>query len=159
MAAAVAGVDYVVPAGNVATATRLQTARTINGASFTGAANITFGTLYPTAIPASANLNSYTQSGMYYCAANATVATLTNCPTTNAFFMLVGRHAGAFQMLVEYTTGSTTKIYYRNFYNTAWGTWKRIFTTTDPPTPAEIGAVAPSDLVSITNDEIDTLMG
>ena len=43
-AAAVAGTDYVVPSGsitgNAATATTLQTARTINGVSFNGGANI-----------------------------------------------------------------------------------------------------------------------
>ena len=33
--------DYAVPTGNIATATKLQTARTINGASFDGSANIT----------------------------------------------------------------------------------------------------------------------
>ncbi len=37
----VAGTNYVTPAGNAATATTLQTARTINGVSFNGSANIT----------------------------------------------------------------------------------------------------------------------
>ena len=40
ISAATAGTDYVVPSGNVATATKLQTARTINGVSFDGSANI-----------------------------------------------------------------------------------------------------------------------
>ena len=40
VSAAVAGTDFVVPAGNVATATALQTARTIAGVSFNGTANI-----------------------------------------------------------------------------------------------------------------------
>jgi hypothetical protein len=39
--AAVAGTDYVIPSGNAATATKLATARTINGVSFDGTANIT----------------------------------------------------------------------------------------------------------------------
>lgn len=37
---ATAGTDYVIPSGNVATATALATARTINGVSFNGSANI-----------------------------------------------------------------------------------------------------------------------
>ncbi len=41
MTAASAGTDYVIPAGNVATATALATPRTINGTSFDGSANIT----------------------------------------------------------------------------------------------------------------------
>ena len=40
VSAAVAGTDFVVPAGNVATATRLATARTIAGVAFDGTANI-----------------------------------------------------------------------------------------------------------------------
>ena len=39
--AASSGTDYAVPTGNIATATKLATARTINGASFDGSANIT----------------------------------------------------------------------------------------------------------------------
>lgn len=39
--AATAGTDYVVPSGNVATATALATARTIGGASFNGTADVT----------------------------------------------------------------------------------------------------------------------
>jgi hypothetical protein len=40
-AAATAGTDYVIPSGNVATATALATARSINGVSFNGTADIT----------------------------------------------------------------------------------------------------------------------
>ncbi len=40
ISAAAAGTDYVIPAGNVATATALQNARTIGGVSFDGTANI-----------------------------------------------------------------------------------------------------------------------
>lgn len=49
--------------------------------------------LYPTgtAIPANADLNTinYIKVGCYYCGANATVATLVNCPTQIAFMMEV----------------------------------------------------------------------
>ncbi len=84
-------------------------------------------------IPANANLNSYTTPGFYYCPANATVATLSNCPTTNAFFMIVGKHAGVYQEVVEYMTGNH-RIYNRNFYNNIWGSWCRVYTTMDAPT-------------------------
>ena len=53
MAAAVAGTDYVVPSGsitgNAATATKLANARTINGTSFDGSANITISAVDSTA--------------------------------------------------------------------------------------------------------------
>lgn len=41
MTAATAGTDYVIPSGNVATATKLATARNINGTAFDGSADIT----------------------------------------------------------------------------------------------------------------------
>ena len=57
MTAAVAGTDYVVPSGsvtgNAGTATKLQTARTINGVSFDGSANITINAVDATARVAS----------------------------------------------------------------------------------------------------------
>lgn len=46
---AVAGTDFVIPSGNVATATKLATARTINGVSFDGSANITINAVDATA--------------------------------------------------------------------------------------------------------------
>ena len=51
-----------------------------------------YGTLLPwgTAVPSSANLNNiaYLKVGNYYCSADATVATLTNCPTGGRAFMM-----------------------------------------------------------------------
>ena len=97
--------------------------------------------LNATNIPAYANLNSYMTPGLYYCPANATVATMSNKPTNNAFFMLVGKHAGTFQMLAEYMT-SGFKVYIRNYYNSAWGAWVRVYTTIDKPTLSDIGAAS-----------------
>lgn len=78
------------------------------------------------------NLNNVTTPGFYYCPANATVATFTNCPTSNSFFMVVGKHAGIYQEITEYMTASPKK-YMRNYYNNAWGTWYRVYTTADTP--------------------------
>lgn len=99
--------------------------------------------LNATIIPASANLNSYTTPGFYYCPANATVATLTNSPTTNAFFMVVGKHAGTSQTLIEYMA-SGFHIYHRNYYNGTWGGWVRLYTTIDKPSASDVGAAASS---------------
>jgi hypothetical protein len=52
VSAAVAGADYVVPAGNVATATALSTARAINGVPFDGTSPITITANLPTDPPA-----------------------------------------------------------------------------------------------------------
>ena len=83
-------------------------------------------------IPANMNLNNYATPGFYYCPANATVATLSNTPTNNAFFMIVGKHAGTYQEVIEYMTASP-KRYMRNYYNNTWGSWYRVYTTADAP--------------------------
>lgn len=83
-------------------------------------------------IATNTNLNSLTATGFYYCPANATVATFTNSPTTNAFFMIVGKHAGVYQEVIEYMTASP-KRYMRNYYNNTWGSWYRVYTTADAP--------------------------
>ena len=92
-------------------------------------------------IAASTNLNNLTTPGFYYCPANATVATLVNSPTVNAFFLIVGKHAGVYQEIVEYVTGNP-KRFMRNQYSGTWGSWYRVFTTGNVPTYAEVGAAA-----------------
>ena len=119
--------------GNAGTASKLQTPRTINGAAFDGSANIAFGTLTPTDIAASTDLNTLQTAGFFKCDQNANVATLTNAPTTNAFFMIVGQHAGVFQQITEYLT-TAPKTYMRNMVSGTWGSWYRVFTTVDAPT-------------------------
>lgn len=94
-----------------------------------------------TNIPANVNLNNYTTPGFYYCHSNSTVATLSNKPTSNAFFLVVGKHAGTYQLLVEYMTAGF-KMYMRNYYNGTWGSWVRAYTTIDKPTLSDIGAAS-----------------
>lgn len=108
--------------GNADTATKLLTARTINGISFDGSANITFHSLYPQQIANNTDLNSITQSGMYYSPQNAITQTLSNSPTSNAFFLIVGKHAGYYQRLTEYLPNNP-KTWIRNYYGGAWGDW------------------------------------
>ena len=138
--------------GAANSAVKLATARTIGlsgdasgSVSFDGSANVNIPAVVlhhgETNIPANANLNGYTDPGWYYCPANATAATLTNCPTTKAFAMEVLRHAGYCQILYEYMT-SGYKVYIRNHYNGSWGAWARIYTTVNKPTASEIGISA-----------------
>lgn len=88
--------------------------------------------LNATLLEASTNLNNITTPGFYYCPANATVQTFTNCPTKNALFLEVGRHAGYYQRVTEYMT-SGAKTWYRNYYSNAWGSWYRIYSESDKP--------------------------
>nr|DAT38259.1 MAG TPA: Baseplate component [Caudoviricetes sp.] len=99
--------------------------------------------LEPKLINGNSDLNDYVVAGMYYCSADATVATLLNCPSRHAFSLLVEKHAGTRQTLTEYMR-EPFHIFVRNKYSNTWGPWHRIYTTIDKPTPAEIGAAATS---------------
>lgn len=96
-----------------------------------------------TEIAASTDLNTITIAGWYKCSVSATAAGLKNCPTKIAFAMDVLLNAGVTQKLYEYDS-SVPKVYIRNFYDNAWGEWKRVYTTADKPTAREIGAAASS---------------
>lgn len=118
--------------GNAATSTKLQTARAINGVEFDGSAPITIEAR-PAYINIAANtdLDDLIGFGDYFCSANVTVATLANCPTQNAFYLRVSRHAGARQELSEYPTGFS-RSWFRNRYGTVWGNWYRVYSENDP---------------------------
>lgn len=79
-------------------------------------------------IPANANLNNYTTPGFYYSPRNADVATMSNCPTTNAFCLEVFQHAGTCQRLTEYLASYMPRVWFRNYYNGTWGGWNAIIT-------------------------------
>ena len=115
--------------GNAATATKLQTARTINGVSFDGTANIN---IQPVSIliPTNADLNNYTDEGFFYVPASATAATILNCPTAIAFSLQVVKNAGVTQTVIEYETNNWS-VYQRNQYQTTWSAWRRIAFTDD----------------------------
>ena len=109
-----------IQSGNVASATKLQNTRTINGVSFDGTSNILI-TANPTvtAIPTDADLNNYQTAGDYVCALNTTAATLKNSPTAKAFGLEVVKTAGVIQRLSVYDDST---MYIRKFYST-WGSW------------------------------------
>lgn len=146
--------NYLTTAGTAAAATKLATARSISiagdgsgSASFDGTSNISIDTTilhhWATAIPAKADLNSYTDPGWYMCNSYNDVATLSNRPGNIAFAMVVLNHAGIAQIVFEYMT-SGYKIYTRNKYGNVWGSWGRVYTTENKPTYSEIGAAAAS---------------
>ena len=153
--------------GNAGTATKLATARTISltgdvtgSASFDGSANASIAAVVKnhlyTDIPSNSDLNDYTDPGWYRCAANATVDTLDNAPTSNAFVLIVNTHAGTNQLLIEYTT-TLPRIWTRNLYQSAWGSWARLYSTLDKPTASEVGAATSSHNHAASNITSGTL--
>ncbi|QHJ74175.1 long tail fiber protein [Acinetobacter phage vB_AbaM_Lazarus] len=109
--------------GNAASATRLQTARTINGTAFDGTANINVNATYSEFIPDGANLNDYKTPGLYYCPTDAGAATQLNLPFSNAYSLFVERHAGIKQTITQYASNKT---FIRKFYNGYWDNWRQL---------------------------------
>ncbi|WP_291292330.1 pyocin knob domain-containing protein [Enterococcus sp.] len=106
--------------GNVASATKLQTARTINGVSFNGTSNISI-TANPNIgeILANTDLNNYKTPGIYSCPLNATAKTISNSPTTQAFALEVIKTADVIQRV---TVHDSCIMYVRKAYS-GWGNW------------------------------------
>ncbi|WBF78474.1 long distal tail fiber subunit protein [Acinetobacter phage vB_AbaM_DLP1] len=109
--------------GNAASATRLQTARTINGTAFDGTANINVNATYSEFVPDGADLNDYKTPGLYYCPTDAGAATQLNLPFSNAYSLFVERHAGIKQTITQYATNKT---FIRKFYNGYWDNWRQL---------------------------------
>ena len=73
-------------------------------------------------IPASSNLNNYQNPGFYYCPSDADTKTISNTPGSNAFSLLVERHAGIKQTFSLYMTNNVST-WVRNYYSGSWGAW------------------------------------
>ena len=91
---------------------------------------------YGTIIPANSNLNddAYKEIGTYYCQSNVDVATLTNCPTGNAFMMetiapMVSNPDVNKIYRVQKLTDYTGEIYIRIFRTTSWESWYKVQTS------------------------------
>lgn len=128
----VAKVKTEIQNGSVASATKLQTARTINGVAFDGTRNIELlADPQVSEIPANANLNNYKNAGFYGCRLSATAETVSNAPTTVAFSLVIlnaGNESIVTQLLSEFNTPAGSKLYIRRCYNNSWGGWHPIAT-------------------------------
>ncbi|WP_430619460.1 hypothetical protein [Enterococcus sp. DIV0802b] len=126
----VATVKSEISSGNVATATKLQTARRINGTTFDGTSDITVKAVPQTdTIPENADLNDYKTVGFYGCSLNVTAATIKNVPAQVAFSLVVMNAANTSittQIFSEYTTNAGTKMWIRRCYTTTWGSWYQV---------------------------------
>ncbi|AKG11499.1 pyocin knob domain-containing protein [Moraxella bovoculi] len=143
-----AGKLIVTRDSNSPTATKLATARTINGVAFDGTQNITINDntkapavhrhnwseidgkpaiiTHPTQIT-SGDLDDYKEIGVYYCHTNVHARDIANTPSNLAFALEVVRAAGVVQIFREYETAI---VYMRAFYR-KWSPWKRLATTED----------------------------
>ncbi len=141
---------------NVASATKLQTPRTINGVAFDGTTDILIQDNHSILMPRGANFDDYQGPGSYYCPANIDAETMTNRPMDGAFSLEVKRTAGVIQ---KYTHYETARCFVRKFYNT-WGPWREIAMLNLANTFTENQVIVSSSIaqlrVSGTNESVVT---
>ena len=123
-----------------------------------------YTTLVPegTEITANTNLNTVAlmKVGNYYCSANTTVATLTNCPTTSAFMMQVYSPLSTtidnettktwvyrLRKMMVYTGEEYIQYCYAGSTAGTWtyGDWKKIIKATDTATTSAAGVMSAAD--------------
>ncbi|MFU9046364.1 tail fiber domain-containing protein [Acinetobacter tibetensis] len=120
---------YAALKGNADTATKLANVRTINGVSFDGSTNINVPAHVTNITVNGTDLNTFITAGFFACSTSATASTLLNCPTAQAFSLLVEKSAGTVQTLTEYPTTGSRKTYKRHEYGGTWSAWYEILTT------------------------------
>ncbi len=129
--------------GNASTATKLQTARNINGVKFDGSGDININTLVSrgrvTALSGSTQGTAGIQ--MYEAYSN-------NYPTSfgNVLHMKGASAAGEGELLIGWsgTDGAHAPVYVRSRRDTStanWSGWAQIYTTAHKPTAADVGAL------------------
>ena len=110
---------------NASTATKLQTARNINGVAFDGSANIDI-TANPTSNQlTNEDLNNVKTPGFYYAAGGNSV---TNKPSGADWLgLLVSKVAGGYILQeIHIGTSSSVKYYNRLFNNSTWTNWQEM---------------------------------
>lgn len=125
-------------AKNVLSASKLTTARKINGVAFDGSNNITI-TANPTATQLTdENLNDITTPGEYFVTGNNAV---TNKPSgVDAFSLQVLRSAGGwYEQVIIGSNLLSGKIYQRRWMGTAWSSWTSVYSELFKPSKSDVG--------------------
>lgn len=123
---------------NVLSASKLTTARNINGVAFDGSNNITI-TANPTATQLTGeNLNDITTPGEYFAAGSNAV---TNKPSgVDAFSLQVLKSAaGWYEQLIIGSNSWSGKIYQRRWMGTAWSSWTSVYSELFKPSKSDVG--------------------
>lgn len=125
-------------AKNVLSASKLTTARNINGVAFDGSNNITI-TANPTSTQLTGeNLNDITTPGEYFAAGSNAV---TNKPSgVDAFSLQVLKSAaGWYEQLIIGSNSWSGKIYQRRWMGTAWSSWTSVYSELFKPSKSDVG--------------------
>lgn len=134
--------------GNVASATKLETARSINGVPFDGTADISIGCIgyEPITTTGADTVANWKALGSGY--AVYTTTKLNEQPTDYGFVVQYVYNSLLYQEFHSMPSGGQ---WYRKGNNTGWwndatnvGTWRKVYDEFNKPTPADIGAVKKS---------------
>lgn len=110
-------------------------------------------------IGASKDLNTYQTPGFYVQPATADATSGSNYPVDLAGTLLVLKSAGISQIYITYSTDGNRRIYYRNFYSSAWSAWTAIYDTNFKPTAADVGAAPLSHTHTAAQGNQDIVAG
>ena len=124
--------------GAANSAVKLQTARKLNGVSFDGSANVNIPNNYFASV-VEEDLNEKVAFGEYYGVGGNSCE---NLPSgVNWFYLRVFRTADGYVGQNLYANGT----WYSRYKNgTSWTSWSEQYSSTNKPTPSEIGAAASS---------------
>lgn len=137
--------------GNAGSATKLATARTLNGVAFNGTADINIPNNYFIDIPNETDLNTIKDFGEYYAGGGSAC---TNANGKDHFYLRVARSADGHIAHLMFSEG----ILSTRFWNgTSWSAWRDVYSDGNKPTPSEIGAAASSHNHSASNITSGTL--
>lgn len=142
--------------GNAATATKLQTARTINGVNFDGTKNITITASVETTELESEDLDDIRTEGEYYATENNEV---TSKPSSVKGFYLKIYRTGSLLKMQELTDNNGEK-YIRRWVGLSWSSWEKI--TYSLATSSSNGLLSSSDYIKlskVTSTEMGYLDG
>ncbi|HHU8984392.1 TPA: tail fiber protein [Escherichia coli] len=129
--------------GNASTATKLQTARNINGVKFDGSGDININTLVSRGrVTALSGSTQGTAGIQMYEAYNNSYPTMYG----NVLHMKGASASGEGEMLVGWsgTDGAHAPVYVRSRRDTStanWSGWAQVYTTAHKPTAADVGAL------------------
>ncbi|CAM7077446.1 Phage tail protein [Enterobacter intestinihominis] len=119
---------------------RVPQTRRVNGHELKSDFNITPGDIFKlsTGIGGNADLNNFTDPGLYYQPANAQAQTGKNYPEANAGSLEVYKHAGITQIYRIYNSSRT---YIRTLYSGVWSAWVKQYDAANKPSSGDVGAI------------------
>ena len=110
-----------------------------------------------TSIPAEADLNDYTTSGLYYSESNANTQTLINCPVSASGFKLIVMYGYSGGTTLQLLLGYGSRFYLRGYKSSVWDEWIGI--EADLLNQININANGISTLSATLNNKVDKVSG